>query len=366
MKLKDIISFLEDLAHPSLQESYDNAGLITGNSEMEIRSAIVCLDSTEEVIDEAISNGVNLVIAHHPIVFSGIKKLNGKNYVERVIIKAIKNDIAIYAIHTNLDNVMHGVNEMICKKIGLKNLKILSPKSKILRRLITFAPHEQAEEVRQAMFDAGAGHIGDYSKCSFNSEGEGTFKGSEDTDPFIGKPGELTRTREMKIETIYPVSKEKEVLKALIDAHPYEEVAYDIFTLENNYDRIGSGMVGELEKEEDEMEFLKRLSGVFKAQGIRYSSLRKKRVRKVAVCGGSGSFLLPNAISEGADIFVTADFKYHQFFDADNKVVIADVGHYESEQFTMDLLKEELNKKFPTFAVRLTGTNTNPINYLHR
>ena len=366
MRLQEIIRALEDIAPLSLQESYDNSGLLTGHPDMEIKEALVCLDSTEEVIDEAIRKGCNLVIAHHPIIFSGLKKITGKNYIERVIIKAIKNDIAIYAIHTNLDNVKKGVNGKICEVLGLTNTAVLSQKPGWLRRLITFCPHDQAEEVRQAMFKAGAGHIGDYDSCSFNSEGEGTFRGNEDTDPFIGKPGELTKAKEVKIETIYPYHIEKKIIKALKDAHPYEEVAYDIFKLENNYETVGAGMVGELEKEMDEKSFLEMVSEKLQANGIRYTRLRGKKVKRVAVCGGSGSFLLGAAIADGADVLVTADFKYHQFFDAENKIVIADVGHYESEQYTKDLILELLKKKIPNFAVRLTEMNTNPINYLRK
>jgi len=284
--------------------------------------------------------------------------------VERVIIKAIRNNIAIYAAHTNMDNVHKGVNAKIAEKIGLKNTKILSPKTKMLRRLIVFAPLEAAEDVRMAMFKAGAGVIGEYDECSFNTEGTGTFRGSENTDPYIGKPGVREEAREIKIETIYPAPLESKILKALIEAHPYEEVAYDILPLDNKFDRVGSGMLGELENEQDEKEFLQQVKRVLKTDCIRYTKLLGKKVKRVAVCGGAGSFLLGDAIGAGADVFITADYKYHQFFDAENKIVIADVGHYESEQFTKELFYEVINKKFSTFAVHLSEINTNPINYL--
>lgn len=364
MKLKEIIKELEAFAPLAYQEQYDNSGLIVGNPDTDVNAALLCLDSTEEVIEEAIAKKCNLVIAHHPIVFSGLKKITGKNYVERAIIKAIKNDIAIYACHTNLDNVSLGVNKVIADKFSLKNLQILSPKNKILKRLITFAPEKDAEKVREALFAAGAGHIGDYDKCSFNSVGTGTFKGDENTDPHIGEPGKFTETKEVKIETIYPYPIEGQVLKALKYAHPYEEVAYDIFNLENKYGRVGSGMIGELEKEEDSFSFLKKVKEVMKSACIRHTALPDKKIKKVAVCGGSGSFLLNDAIAAGADIFITADYKYHQFFDADNKIVIADIGHYESEQYTVELIYEVINKKFPKFAFRFSEINTNPIHYL--
>lgn len=364
MKLKEITSYLESLAPLSYQESYDNAGVICGSEEMEITAALICLDSTEDVIDEAIATGCNLVIAHHPIVFSGLKKFNGKNYVERVIMKAIKNDIAIYAAHTNLDNVYNGVNSKICEKLGLQNCKLLSPQKNTLKRLITFCPEKNAEDLRSALFDAGAGHIGNYSECSFNSYGTGTFKAKDGANPYIGEIGKRFEGEEIRIEVIYPVYLESKVVKALLKAHPYEEVAYDLLSLSNSSQQIGAGMIGELAGELPELEFLNKLKTSLNAKMIRYTALRDKKVKKIAVCGGSGSFLLNAAIANQADVFVTADFKYHQFFDAEGKVVIADIGHYESEQFTMELFYEILKKKFSTFALQLTKINTNPIKYL--
>jgi dinuclear metal center YbgI/SA1388 family protein len=363
MKLKEITDHLESIAPLAYQESYDNAGLICGSSDMEITAALICLDSTEAVLDEAIAMGCNLVIAHHPIVFSGLKKFNGKNYVERVIIKAIRNNIAIYAAHTNLDNVHDGVNAKIVEKLGLKNCRILVPQKDKLKRLITFCPQDKADEVRNAMFSAGAGQIGNYDECSFNSMGTGTFRAGENTDPYVGKPGERHEEKEVKIETILPSHLESKVLSALIKAHPYEEVAYDLIPLSNVHQEVGGGMIGELE-ETDEMTFLKQLKTVMKAESVRFTALRGKKVSKVAVCGGSGSFLLRDAIRAGADVFVTADFKYHQFFDAEDQIVIADVGHYESEQYTSELFYEILKEKFRTFALHLSKINTNPINYL--
>ncbi len=364
MKLKEITGYLESLAPLSYQESYDNAGLICGHEDMEITSALICLDSTEAVIDEAIAGGCNLVIAHHPIVFSGIKKLNGKNYVERVLIKAIKNNVAIYASHTNLDNVLHGVNAKICEKLGLVNYRILSPQKNILKRLITFCPAENAEIVRNALFDVGAGTIGNYSECSFNVSGTGTFKALTGADPHIGEIGKRFSGEEVRMEFVYRQSLESKVITALLKAHPYEEVAYDLISLTNADKEIGAGMIGELAEEMDEMAFLQHLKTTMNSGCIRYTPLNGKKVKKIAVCGGAGSFLLNAAIASQADVFVTADFKYHQFFDAENRLIIADIGHYESEQFTMELFYEILKKKFSTFALQLTKINTNPIKYL--
>jgi dinuclear metal center YbgI/SA1388 family protein len=328
MKLKDVIRELENFAPPAWQESYDNSGLITGNGEMEVTKALLCLDSTEDILKEAISKGCNLVIAHHPIVFGGLKRFNGNSYVERVIIKAIKNDIAIYAMHTNLDNVRKGVNAMIAEKLGLKNTRILSPRRLVQKKLITFVPLNDAENVRQAMFKAGAGHIGNYSETSFNMEGYGTFKAEAGANPTVGELGEKHQEPELRVETIFPSYIERQIVQALIAAHPYEEAAYDIVPMDNVNDLVGSGMIGELEEAMGERDFLLSVKKNLKAEVVRYTALLNKPVKKVAICGGSGSFLLNDAIKGGADVFITADFKYHQFFDAEGRIVIADIGHY--------------------------------------
>ncbi|MCJ8211738.1 Nif3-like dinuclear metal center hexameric protein [Mucilaginibacter sp. RS28] len=363
MKISDITSFLESLAPLAYQEDYDNSGLIVGQPDHEVQQTLISLDCTEEVVDEAIAKGCQLIISHHPIVFKGLKRFNGRTYVERVVEKAIRHNIALYAIHTNLDNVTGGVNKRICDVLGLKNSHILSPKQNLLKKLVTYVPTAQAEVVRGALFKAGAGNIGNYSECSFNSEGTGTFKGNEHSDPFVGLPGEQHHEAEIKIETIYPANLESKILMALFLAHPYEEVAYDLYPVTNAYNQVGSGMIGELEIPLPEQEFLRHVKYSLKAQVIRHTELRGRPIRKVAVCGGSGGFLLKQAIASGADIFITADYKYHEFFDAERKIVIADVGHFESEQFTQHLLYEIIRKKFPNFAVRLTEINTNPIKY---
>lgn len=364
MKLKEITDHLESIAPLAYQESYDNAGLICGTSDMDINGVLICLDSTEAVLDEAIQMGCNLVIAHHPIVFSGLKKFNGKNYVERVIIKAIQNNIAIYAAHTNLDNVHNGVNAKIAEKLGLINCSILSPLKGSLKKIVTFCPEAQAEEVRNAMFASGAGVISNYDECSYNSDGVGTFKAGKGANPFVGEPGKQHREKEAKIEMVYNAHIEGRLIAALKKAHPYEEPAIDLFSLTNSHTRVGAGMIGELASETAEMDFLKHLKGTMNAKCVRFTALRNKKVKKVAVCGGSGSFLLQDAIRSGADIFVTSDYKYHQFFDAENRIVIADIGHYESEQFTGELFLDILKEKFTTFAIHLSKINTNPINYL--
>jgi len=363
MRLSLLTRYLEAYAPLNYQEDYDNSGLIVGNNESDIKGALVALDCTEQIIDEAIANNCNLVITHHPIIFKGLKKLNGKNYVERVIIKAIKNDIALYAIHTNLDHMIDGVNGVICKKLGLKNPRILNPKKSLLKKLVTFCPVEEADVLREALFEAGAGNISNYSECSFNTEGTGTFNGNEHTNPFAGTPGIQHREEEIRIETIFLVQDERKILVALLENHPYEEVAYDIYPLENKLERVGAGMVGWLEEGMESEDFLRFLKERMDVEVIRHTKMLSKKIKRVAVCGGSGSFLLKDAIAAGADAFITADFKYHEFFDAEDKLMIADIGHFESEQFTSQLLLDIIQEKFPNFAIRLTEHNTNPINY---
>jgi dinuclear metal center YbgI/SA1388 family protein len=363
MKIGEITSFLESIANPSLQESYDNSGLITGNPAWDCNGIVISLDATEEVINEAIVKKANLVVAHHPIIFSGLKKINGKNYVEKAVITAIKNDIAIYAIHTNLDNVINGVNGKMAQLLGLKNCAILSPKSNTLKKLHTFVPAAQAEQVRNAIFEAGGGNIGNYSECSFNAEGTGTFKAGGNTNPYVGIKGERHHEKEIKIEVVFPVWLENKIVSAMKSAHPYEEVAYDIIGLSNQHLGMGSGLVGEMPDLMDETSFLSLVKKTFGSPVIKHTELRGKPVKKVALCGGAGSFLTGAAIAAGADIYITADMKYHEFFDANGRILLADIGHYESEQFTIDLLKEVLEQKFPTFAVLKTGVITNPVRY---
>lgn len=363
MILQELITYLEEIAPPSLQEAYDNSGLIIGSPQQEITKAIICLDAVEAVIDEAIAKGANLVIAHHPIVFSGLKKINGKNYVERVVIKAIQNQIAIYAIHTNLDNVSHGVNRIISDKLGLIKTQILSPKSGLLNKLIVFVPAENRVQLLNALFEAGAGNIGNYDEASFSGIGEGSFRGNELSKPTIGRIGERKYVKENRIEVLVEGHFLSSVLAALKANHPYEEIAYDVVALKNTHQEIGSGMIGELENALHPLDFLRHLQEIFKVPVVRHTKLLDKKIAKVAVCGGSGSFLLQGAIAQKADVFVSADFKYHEFFDADNQIVIADIGHYESEQYTSELLMEKLKKKFSNFAFFLTENNTNPLKY---
>jgi len=363
IQIKDIIRELEFLAPPSYQENYDNAGLLVGSHETSVTGALLSLDVTEEIVEEAIQKNCNLVVAHHPIVFKGLKKLNGKNYVERTVIKAIKNDIAIYAIHTNLDHVATGVNREIANRLGLENVKVLAPKQQLLTKLTFFAPIVNTQTILNVLFETGAGKIGQYENCSFRAEGTGTFLPGESANPAIGKNGRLEEVREHRCEVMFPSYLTNNILTALRKSHPYEEVAYYLTALENENQEVGAGAVGELPEGVSIEEFLLLLKGRMNASLVKYTETSSKKIKRVAVCGGAGSFLLPDAIRSKADAFVTADYKYHEFFDAENKIMICDIGHYESEVFTKNLLHNYLSGKFPNFALCLSDVNTNPVRY---
>ncbi|HSF52491.1 MAG TPA: Nif3-like dinuclear metal center hexameric protein [Algoriphagus sp.] len=362
-KIQDVISYLEQVAPPSYQESYDNATLICGDRKAALKGILCTLDCTEDVVDEAISLGINLIVAHHPIVFKGLKSLTGKNYVERTVIKAIKNDIAIYAIHTNLDHVATGVNKRICDRLGLTNTKILLPKKQILNKLVFFVPVEDKNKVLDAVFAAGAGKIGEYKDCSFQVEGMGTFTPSENANPHIGQRGTPQFEKETRVEVMLPAFLSNRVISAMKKAHPYEEVAFYLSTLENENQEVGAGMVGEFENPMDELDFLDYLKEKMNLKVLKHTPLTTKKIRKVAVCGGAGIFLLSDAKKSGADVFVTSDVKYHEFFDAEGQLILCDIGHYESEIFTKELLGEHLSQNFPNIALYLTKVVTNPTSY---
>lgn len=364
MQVADIINYFHELAPFSYQESYDNSGLQTGKFNDEVKGILITLDVTEEVLEEAVMSDCNLILSHHPLIFNSLKSITGKNPVERILMKAIKKDINILSVHTNIDNSSAGVNEMICRKIDLKDVQILFPLEGKLLKLVVFVPEAYADKLRTEIFKAGAGVIGNYDSCSYNTEGFGSFKGNENSDPFSGEKGKLHFEKEIKIETILPLHLKEKVINAMLSSHPYEEVAYDLYPLNNTWDQSGAGMYGYLAEAMEEKEFINSLKKVFRADCIKHSKFTGKKIHKVALCGGSGSFLLKEAIKINADIFISSDFKYHQFFEAEGKILIADIGHYESEQFTKELFYELLIKKFPNFALHLSKINTNPIHYL--
>ncbi len=363
MKIIDIIQVLEQWAPPMLQESYDNSGLLVGSVHWNCTGVLVSLDCLEQVIDEAIEKKCNLIVSHHPIVFSGLKKITGKTYIERVLIKAIKHDIALYAIHTNLDNCFTGVNRKIAECLGLTQVQILQPKKQLLKKIFTYAPANEVSSILQAIYKTGAGTLGNYGSCSFCINGTGSFMPLTHANPTVGNIGELWKGEEVKIEVIFPAWIESQVLKALLTAHNYETVAYEIVSLDNIHQEVGAGMIGMLAEPIAEKDFLSLLKKLFNVSFIKHTPLLNKPIKKIAVCGGAGSFLIKQAITANADAFISADIKYHEFYDADNQIVIADIGHYETEQYTIDLIANHLQENFSTFAILKTSINTNSVNY---
>jgi dinuclear metal center YbgI/SA1388 family protein len=362
MNITELTSLLQSFAPLSLQEDYDNAGLLIGDPNWECKGVLCTLDVTEEIINEAVTRKCNCIVAHHPLIFRGIKKLTGSNSVERTIIAAIKSDIAVYAAHTNLDNIINGVNGRIADRLKLTNRRVLEAKTGILQKLYTFVPPTHLDAVRDALFAAGAGGISNYSECSFSHPGTGTFKPGTGTDPYSGTPGIRQHEDEVKLEVILPSYKRNSILQALFRSHPYEEVAYDLVNLENEHQGTGSGLIGDVEPI-SEVQFLQLLSDQFSSEGLRHTPLTGKKISRVAICGGAGSFLITKALMAGADAFVTGDVKYHEFFGAEGMMLLCDIGHYESEQFTTDLFIDLLRAKFPTFAVLKSEVRTNPVHY---
>ena len=370
MKIKEFYPILEELAPLAYAEDFDNVGLLVGNKENEISGILVCHDALESVVEEAITSSCNLIICFHPILFSGLKKITGKNYVERSVIKAIKNDIAIYAVHTALDNHKNGVNKILCDALGLKNNKILIPKSNFIQKLVTYTTPENATIVRNALFKSGAGTIGNYENCSFNSDGFSTYQGNENSNPVVGNKGELTQTNEVKIEVTFEKYLQPKILKALFSNHVYEEVAYEIYDIQNTHQNVGLGMIGDLEIPLSEIDFLNLIKNKMQCEGIRHSEFLEKNISRVAVLGGSGSFAIANAITQGANAFITADLKYHQFYESENEMLIVDIGHFESERYTKEYIVDFLKEKISSFApllqqpkVVLSNVNTNPVKY---
>ena len=364
MKIKKVINILESMAPLAYAEDFDNVGLLVGDPEAIITGILVSHDVLENVLDEAIAKNCNMVVCFHPIIFSGLKKLTGKNYVERTVIKAIRNDIAIFAVHTALDNHRDGVNKICCDVLGLKNTKVLIPKKNFIQKLVTYTIPENGEQLRNALFDAGAGNIGNYENCSFNSTGIGTYMGNEHSNPEIGERFEFVENKEIKIEVTFEKYLQPKILHALFANHVYEEVAYEIYDLQNAHQNIGLGMTGELASAMTEIDFLEYVQEKMQCGGIRHSAFTGKSIKKVAILGGSGSFAIRNAIQAGADAFLTADLKYHQYYEADNQLLLADIGHFESERYTKNYIVDFLSKKIPNFAIILSEENTNPVKYL--
>lgn len=361
--IREVTGFLEDMAPRSLQESYDNSGLLTGSADRPCTGVVVSLDATEAVVMEAVARNANLVVAHHPLIFKGLKRVDPADPVGRALVAAIRNDVAVYAMHTNLDNVLPGVNSALADRLGLSGQRALRPMEGRLRKLHCFVPATHLEAVRSALFEAGAGRIGRYRECSFSSPGNGTFTAGEGARPFVGERDKPHEEPELRLEVVFPSHLEARILKAMRTAHPYEEVAYDLLRIENTVEAIGSGLVGELPAETGESDFLDMVASVCGTPLLRHSAPTGRSVRRVALCGGSGGFLLPDALRSGADAFLTADLRYHDFFEPDGRLLLVDMGHGEGESFMVDLVSGALYEKFPTFAVLKSAVRTNPVHY---
>ena len=362
--VNDICLALEELAPLALQENYDNAGLQVGERQQPLSGVLLCVDVTEEIVQEAVEKNCNMIISHHPLIFNGIKSITGENYVERTLRMSILNDIAIYSSHTNLDISKRGVNQWIANKIGLKNIQPLTSVSNEQLKAVVFVPKSHEMLLRNAIFEVGAGQIGDYDCCSFSSTGIGTFRASDACKPYVGKPDVLHCEEEIRMEIILQPHLKNKVLKAIYAVHPYEEPAIDFYSMQTGMAQNGVGALGELETPEDETQFLNRMKTLFRIPVIRHTEFLNKPIQKVALCGGSGSSFIRTVIAQKADVFLSSDFKYHDFFSAEKKLIIADIGHFESEECTKEIFFEQLSKKFPTFAVHFSNISTNPINYL--
>ncbi len=363
LKISDIIASLEEFAPPVYQESYDNSGLLVGDRNQKVSKVLLSVDVTEEIVDEAVKIGAEMIVAHHPIVFKGLKRLTPDNYIQRTVISAIRNHVAIYAAHTNMDAVLQGVNMQLAEQLGLENVKVLQASNDMLYKLYCFVPETHVDSFREAIFAVGGGEIGNYNSCSFNASGIGTFKAGEDANPFVGEKGKLHHEKEVKVEIVFPKHLQTKIVRAAKANHPYEEPAFDVIKLENAWEQLGIGLIGELPESMEQFAFLDHVKKQLHVPALRYTQANKMHYRKIAICGGSGSFLIHAAKRMGADAFVTGDVKYHEFFDAENRMMIVDAGHYETEQFTKDLFYRVITKKFPNFAVQISNRNTNPVNY---
>ena len=363
MIVKDIIKLLDDKYPFCYAEDYDNVGLIIGDEQNKVKGIIVCLDAIESVIDEAIEKNCNVIVSFHPIIFEGLKKITNTNYVEKAVNKCIKDNISLISIHTAMDNSIVGVNKIICDKLKLNKTRILIPKKGTIKKLTTYVPEKNLEDLKNKLYTSGAGTIGNYDECSFSVKGIGTFKGNSKSNPIIGKKGSQTKIEEVKVTFTFPAHKEQQVLQTLKINHPYDEYAFEIISTENINKDIGLGMIGELDKGMSENEFINYIKIKMNTKIIRHSELTGRSIKTVAVLGGSGSFAINNAISENVDVYITSDLKYHDFFKADKKILLTDIGHYESEQYTKNAIHTYLTEKITNFAIVLAETNSNPVKY---
>lgn len=360
VRIKDIIKMIEFHAPSYLQEDYDNSGIIIGNIENDVSSVLICLDINEKVIDYAIEKRIDLIISHHPVIFRPLKKINGYSLTETLVLKAIRNDINIYSAHTNIDNSAI-LREKIAQILEIKKYKPLVPYESLYSKLVWFTPSSETARVKSAVFAAGAGHIGNYDSCSYNVDGYGTFRALEGACPFVGEIGQVHQENEVRTEVIFPKFLKNQIIEALDESHPYEEVAYDIYSIDNKLNEFGYGLIGNLDVEINLYEYLLKIKNTLCIQIIRHNAENiHKKIKTIAYCGGSGASFINNAINQKADLIITSDIKYHEFFDFKEMIAIADIGHYESEKMIIDIFFDIL-KNNNTFAVQKIDFETNPI-----
>ena len=363
MKVKEITNAIEAVAPLYLQESWDNSGMQVGNPDSEVTGVLLCTDVREEILDEAIKRGSNLIISHHPLLFRGLKKIVGRTYQERIVALAIKHDITIYCAHTNMDCAVGGVNFKMAEKLGMKNVCVLDPQQGTQRKIVVFVPTEAVAEVEKAMCDAGAGRLGNYDNCSYSMSGEGHYRALDGAEPWAGKVGERHSEPEVRLEMLVHNALCGRVVAAMIKAHPYEEPAFDIIAIENGDKYAGLGVIGDVEPQ-DARAFLEKVKNAFEVETLRYSGILDRNVRRIAMCGGAGAEFAGLAMSKGADVYITGDMKYHEFQGNEERIILVDIGHYESEHFTKEIFYDIISKKNPNFAVDFADTEKNQVNYL--
>lgn len=361
--LRTLLACIEQWAPFSWQESYDNAGLILGDPDRNVTEALVCFDVTPEVVDEAVRIGAGLIVSHHPAIFKGIKRINPASRLGYMIKQSLCHDIAWCALHTNLDNTLNGVNSYLCEQLGLKDVQPLAPLQDIYGKLQVYVPEAYAEKLRQALAEAGCGAGARYDACSYSSRGEGRFRAGSQAHPFSGQIGELHCEAECKIECLYPLHKTRQVLDVLRTNHPYEEPAFDLLPLRNEATGQGAGAIGNLQESMQETELLDKLKELTGTHCIRHSGFRGRKIRRIALCGGSGGSFIGNACARQADAYITGDLKYHDFADAGSGTWLVDIGHFESEKFAMELIFRFIRKNFPNFAVSISEQARNPVSF---
>ncbi|MBP5687674.1 MAG: Nif3-like dinuclear metal center hexameric protein [Muribaculaceae bacterium] len=363
MKVKEITDAIEAVAPLYLQESWDNSGMQVGDQDSEVTGVVLCTDVREEIVDEAIERGANMIISHHPLLFRGLKKIVGRSYQERIVAKAIKNDITIYCAHTNMDSAVGGVNFKMAEKLGMTGVRVLDPQQGTQRKIVVFVPTEAVAMVEKAMCDAGAGRLGNYDNCTYSMNGEGHYRALDGAEPWAGKVGEKHSEPEVRLEVLVHKALCGRVVAAMIKAHPYEEPAFDIIALENGDKYAGLGVIGDVEPQ-DARGFLEKVKNAFEVEAVRYSGNLDRQVRRVAMCGGAGADFIGLAMSQGADVYITGDMKYHEFQGNEERIILADIGHYESEHYTKEIFYDIISKKNPNFAVDFAKSEKNQVKYL--